>query len=173
MLIDRGALEPAAAHAVVPEQIVVTVTRALAAEEDMRPRLLRAFRRLEGEQPAVADFLATELSAFEAASTQALAYFLFMTVCASFAEAFTTRLAEVTPEDLDRALETLLADGEVRSQTCQAGSFSQDVVAQWQPALMALVQDEIGESRDVPEVDTVLQVLLVVIVALTRAVVEP
>lgn len=170
MLIDRGALEPAPGYSVVPEHVVTSVLREFGAAEDMRPRLARAFRRLEGEQPAVAEFLATELSALEHPGAQALAYYLFVAVCASFSEAFGARLSELTEADLDLALETLLADGEVRSQVCAAGSFSQDVVAQWQPALMGLAHAEISAAHDQPELDTVLQVLLVLVVALTRAV---
>lgn len=173
MLIDLGALEAAPSYATVPEHVVLRVVRGLAADDDARPRLDRVFRKLESEQPVIAEFLASELAAFEDASTQAIGYFLFLSACASFSEAFGPRLGEVAESDLDRALETLLADGEVRSQRCLAGSFSQDVVARWQPALMALVQDQIADSGDAPEVDTVLQVLLVLVVALTRAVGEP
>lgn len=173
MLIGRGALEAAPGYAVVPEHVVLGVVRGFGADRDARPRLERVFRRLESEQPTIAEFLGCELSALEDPSTQALGYFLFLSTCAAFTEAFGSRLDEVGERDLDAALETLLADGEVRSQSCPAGSFSQDVVAQWQPALMALANDQIAESGDAPEVDTVLQVLLVLVVALTRAVGEP
>jgi hypothetical protein len=171
MLIDKGALERVPAFAVVPEPVVIGVLRELSAE-DMRPRLDRVFRRLENEQPALAGFLASELSALETGAGQALGYFLFLAVCSAFREAFGARIGPLTDADLDAALDTLLADGEVRSQTCPAGSYSQDAIAQGQPALMRLVHAEIADADDAPESDTVLQVVLVLIVALTRAVGE-
>jgi hypothetical protein len=173
MLIDHGALEPAPGYAVVPEQVVLAVVRELGDDDLLRARLEREFRRLEAEQPMLADMLSSELTGMDRAAGQALAYYLFLTVYAAFREAFGARLGEVSDLDLDGAIETLLADGEVRSQTCIAGSFSQDVVALWQPAVMRLVQVEIDAARDAADADPVLQVLLVLIVALTRAVAGP
>jgi hypothetical protein len=173
MLIGQGALEPAASHAVVPEHVVAAVLRDLGDDELLRARLDREFRRLESEQPILADMLAAELSGMDGAAGQALVYYLFLAVCAAFRETFGARVGEVTDPDLDRAIETLLADGEVRSQTCIARSYSEDVVAVWQPALMRLVQAELDGARDGAQVEPVLQVLLVLIVALTRAVAGP
>jgi hypothetical protein len=170
MLITRGALEPGPGYAVVPEHVVTAVLRELGGDDGLRGRLDRAFRRLESEQPALAGFLSTELAHLDTPSAQTAAYFLFLTVCTAFRDTFGQRLAAVAERDLDGALQSLLADGEVRSQMCPARSYSQDVLAQWQPALMRLVHAEIDESRGAAEVDTVLQVLLVLIVTLTRAV---
>jgi len=172
MLIGHGALEPAPGYAVVPEHAVLAVLRELGDDDLLRSRLDREFRRLEAEQPTLADMLSSELTGMDPAG-QALAYYLFLTVCASFREAFGARLGEVGDLDLDRAIETLLADGEVRSQTCIAGSYSQDVVALWQPAVMRLVHAEIDAARGAADADPVLQVLLVLVVALTRAVAAP
>jgi len=173
MLIGQGALEPAPGYTVVPEQVVLAVVRELGDDDLLRVRLDREFRRLEAEQPTLADMLSSELSDMDGAAGQALAYYLFLAVWAAFREAFAARLGEVGDLDLDRAIETLLADGEVRSQTCIAGSYSQDVVALWQPAVMRLVQTEVDAAREASDADPVLQVLLVLIVALTRAVAEP
>jgi hypothetical protein len=172
MLIGHGALEPAPGYAVVPEHSVLAVLRELGDDDLLRTRLDRQFRRLEAEQPTLADMLSSELTGMDAPG-QALAYYLFLTVCAAFRDAFGARLGEVGDIDLDRAIETLLADGEVRSQTCIAGSYSQDVVALWQPAVMRLVHAEVDAAREAADADPVLQVLLVLIVALTRAVAAP
>lgn len=171
MLIGHGALEPAPRHAEVPEHVVLTVLRELGDEDGLRARLDREFHRLEAEQPTLADLLSSELTGVEDAGAQALAYYLFLVVTAAFRDAFGARLALVSDLDLDQAIETLLADGEVRSRTCIAGSYSQDVVALWQPALMRLVQAELDAAHDAP-VDAVLQILLVLVVALTRAVTQ-
>lgn len=170
MLIGHGALEPAPRHAEVPDHVVLAVLRELGDDDGLRARLDREFRRLEAEQPTLAEMLSSELTGLEEAAAQALAYYLFLAVCAAFREAFGLRLGPVSELDLDAAIETLLADGEVRSRTCIAGSYSQDVVALWQPAVMRLVNAEIDAAQAAAHVDPVLQVLLVLIVALTRAV---
>jgi hypothetical protein len=173
MLIGHGALEPAPRFAEVPEHVVVAVLRELGDDDGLRARLDREFRRLEVEQPTLADMLSSELSGLDEAAAQALAYYLFLVVCGAFRDAFGARLGLIGELDLDRAIETLLADGEVRSRTCMAGSFSQDVVALWQPALMRLVHAEIDAASTAVQADPVLQVLLVLLVALSRAVVQP
>jgi hypothetical protein len=173
MLIGHGALEPAPRFAEVPEHVVLAVLRDLGDDDGLRVRLDREFRRLEVEQPTLADMLSSELSGLYDGAAQALAYYLFLIVCGAFRDAFGARLGLVGELDLDRAIETLLADGEVRSQTCRAGSFSQDVVALWQPSLMRLVHTEIDAARTTVQADLVLQVLLVLLVALSRAVAQP
>jgi hypothetical protein len=173
MLIGHGALEPAPRFAEVPEHIVVTVLRELGDDDGLRARLDREFHRLEVEQPTLADMLSSELSGIEEAAAQALAYYLFLVVCGAFRDAFGARLGLIGELELDQAIETLLADGEVRSRTCMAGSFSQDVVALWQPALMRLVHAEIDAASAAVQADPVLQVLLVLVVALSRAVAQP
>src|SRR5262245_8706111 len=174
MLIAVGALEPSPSYAVVPEDVVDAVLRELGAGQRRRGDLDRMLRCLEDEQPALAAFLTDELAELTGAATQALGYYLFLAVCAAFRSAFGPRLSTIAQADLERALELLLADGEVRSRTCPAGSFSQDRVACLQPALMDAVMDELDLAQSAHgaplDVDTILQVLLVQVVALTRAV---
>ena len=191
MLIAAGALEPSPPYAVVPEHVVASVLRDLGLGRRRRGELDRVFRKIEEQQPALAAFLTDELAEFETPATQALGYYLFLAVCSAFRSAFGERLSVLSQADLERALDLLLADGEVRSRICPAGSFSQDRVACLQPALMDAVMAELdlahaalaklgpkgdaadraGEPAQPPiDVDTILQVLLVEIVALTRAV---
>lgn len=184
MLIAEGALERVPAYAVVPEHVVDAVMRELRGGAGQRGGLDRAFRALELEQPALAAFLAEELADLQSPAAQALAFYLFLAAGSAFRSAFGARLHAISERDLDGALDLLLADGEVRSQTCPAGSFSQDRVACLQPALMDALLEELeighaalaksgsGAGPDAPEseVDPILQVLLVQIVALTRAV---
>lgn len=184
MLIAEGALERVPAYAVVPEHVVDMVLRELRVGAGQRSHLERAFRSLEIEQPALAAFLAEELADLQAPAAQALAFYLFLAAGAAFRSAFGARLHAISERDLDGAVDLLLADGEVRSQTCPAGSFSQDRVACLQPALMDALLEELelghaalatggsepGPASPETEVDPILQVLLVQIVALTRAV---
>lgn len=171
MLIQPGALSPVPSYASVPPQAVAAVLQRLTAVASMQQPLDRAFRRLEAEQPELAGFIAGELSELEQPEAQALGYFLFLLVFLAFEEAFGRRLRRLEAEDLDAAIECLVADGEVRSQTCPAGSYSEDVVAVGQPALMDMLRGEIKAAAErIPEVDPILQALLVEVVALTTAV---
>jgi hypothetical protein len=171
MMIQPGALAAVPSYAAVPAQAVAAVLQRLTGAGSLQQPLDVAFRRLESEQPELAGFIAGELSELEQAEAQALGYFLFLLVFMAFDEAFRPRLRRLDGEDLDRALELLVVDGEVRSQTCLAGSYSEDVVAVGQPALMDTIRGEIKAAAErVPEVDPILQALLVEVVALTAAV---
>jgi hypothetical protein len=187
MLIAVGALEMVPPYAVVPEHVVEAVLRDLRAGAGQRNVLERTFRSLENDQPALAAFLASELADLRAPAAQAVAFYLFLAVSSAFRSAFGTRLHAIAESDIEGALDLLLADGEVRSQTCPAKSFSQDRVACLQPALMDALMDELdlahaafekgacranaGDDEAAPsEVDPILQTLLVQVVAMTRAV---
>ena len=171
MWIQAGALAPTPGYAVVDKNAVAQVLRRLTAGDLLEPRLHASFRLLEREQPSLASFVADELSMLETSAGQALSYFLFLVAFLSFREAFGPRLGAVTQDDLDAALDQLVADSEVRGHTCGAGSYSEDVVAAAQPALMSLVQGEIELAPEgTGDLDAALQALLVHIVALGRAV---
>ena len=171
MLIQPGALSPVPSYAAVPAQAVAAVLQRLTAAGSLQQPLDSAFRRLESEQPELAGFIAGELSELEQPEAQALGYFLFLLVYLAFEDAFARRLRKLEPEDLDSALEQLVADGEVRSQTCPAGSYSEDIVAVGQPALMDTIRGEIKAAAErIPEVDPILQAILVEVVALTNVV---
>jgi hypothetical protein len=171
MWIQAGALAPTPGYAVVDKDAVARVLRRLTADDELTPRLEAAFRVLEAEQPALASFLGEELSELENQAAQALSYFLFLVAFLSFREAFGPRLARVTHEDVEIALDHLVADSEVRDRTGCAGSYSQDVVAAAQPALMSLVMGELDMAPEGSgDLDPLLQALLVQIVALTRCV---
>jgi hypothetical protein len=171
MWIQAGALAPIPCYAVVGEDVIAAVLRRLTADAALQQRLDAAFRLVEAEQPALAGFLATELSSLGAQPAQALCYFLSLCTFLAFREAFGARLGSLVQDDLDSALEQLVADGEVRSASCKHGSYSEDVIAIGQPALMRLVHTEIDLAPEgADDLDPVLQALLVQLVALTHAV---
>jgi hypothetical protein len=171
MWIQAGALAATPDYAVVGKDAVAQVLRRLTAGDLLEPRLKAAFHLLEREQPALAGFVADELSMLEAPAGQALGYFLFLVAFLSFREAFGPRLGAVAQDDLEAALDQLVADSEVRGRTCLAGSYSEDVVAAAQPALMSLVHGEIELAPEgAGDLDPLLQASLVQIVALSRTV---
>jgi hypothetical protein len=173
MLIQAGALNPVPRWAAVPERAVTDALRQLTEDAGMQPRLDAAWRRLEVEQPDLSAFVAEELSELEQPQAQALGYFLFVLVYVAFVEAFGRRLRELGGDELEGALAQLLADGEVRGAACRFGSYSEDAIALGQPALMALVRGEVEEAaQQQTDVDSIMQVALVEIVALSAAVLE-
>src|SRR5215510_11660734 len=120
MWIQAGALAPVPSYAVIADEALKSVVQRFADHAALQRRLDDGFRQLEREQPALARFLSLELHELELQPAQALAYFLFLLVFMAFREGFGTRLREIGDEDIETALEQLLADGEVRSRTCPA-----------------------------------------------------
>jgi hypothetical protein len=171
MLIQKGALSTVPRYAVLAEDAVARVLPPLADQTVLQQELDASFRQLEAEQPALAAFLADELNEFELPAAQALAYFLFLLVFRAFREGFGARLPAVAEREVEQALQRLLADGEVRSRTCIANSYSEDMVALNQPALMRVIQAELEHAPDeAGELGPIMQALLVEILALTHAV---
>jgi hypothetical protein len=171
MWLQAGALQPVPSYAVVGHDDVAAVLVRLTSESGLEDRLDVAFKLLEQEQPSLASLLSGELSSLDQQAGQALLYFLFLVVFLSFRAAFGRRLATISQQDIGVALERLVLDGQVRSQACAANSYSEDVIALSQPALMRLVHDEVRHApEDAGDVDPILQTSLVQILALTHAV---
>ena len=144
----------------------------------LRVALDRAFLSMEQRQPAIASFVAHDLADIEEPAAQAIGYYLAVLVVGAFEEAFGRRLGRVELSDLNGALDCLIVDGEVRGSS--AGFYSEDALALGQPALIKLLRAEIqrtrpaadgGEAEQPGQLDTFYETLLVMIVALTQAVV--
>ena len=171
MLIQKGALAEVPSYAVLAEEALARVLSPLSDHGALQENLDAAFRQLEREQPELATFLSDELTELGPQTAQALAYFLFLLVFRAFRDHFGARLPEVSAGEIEAALQRLLTDGEVRSQTCIAQSYSEDMVALGQPALMRVIQAELEQAPDdAGELSPIVQTLLVEIIALTHAV---
>jgi hypothetical protein len=171
MWIQAGALQPVPSYAVVGADDLAAIVLLLAADADLKHKLAEAFRRLEHEQPALADLLSGELSALEEPAAQAQLYFLFLAAYMAFRAAFGPRLSSIEASDLGSIIERLVVDGEVRSQACPEQSYSEDMIAIGQPALMRFVYGELEDSKeDLGDTGPILQVLLAEVLALTHAV---
>ncbi|MGD8858535.1 MAG: hypothetical protein PVI30_00885 [Myxococcales bacterium] len=170
MFVQRVALEAVPSYAIVDRTVITETLRSLNAG-DLREELDRTFRRLEIQQPALAEFVSAELGHIEGATGQALAYFLFLVVYLCFEDAFGQRLGRVVDEDVDSGLQRLITDGELRRSTCGGESYSEDAIALGQPALMTLVNEECDRAADAtPDVDRIFESLLVEVLVLTQAV---
>jgi hypothetical protein len=169
------------AHAIVDEHSVEAIEESLGdGQESLQDTLDRGYAELDRKQPALAGWLADEVSDRADELVQSLGYFLAVTVYLAFAEAFPRRLREVDGGNLQMALDTLAADEELRANDPQEILDSDDVVAMGQPALLAFVQhhleqaiEQAGESMDLMDLDRVYRAVLVEVIALSHAVESP
>ncbi|HKP55995.1 MAG TPA: hypothetical protein VJV78_04720 [Polyangiales bacterium] len=178
MFVEPCALPPVPDYARVDDDILNNVrARLIGGAGTVRSALDRAFRAMERRQPAIASFVAHDLADIEGPAAQGVGYYLAVLVVDAFEEAFGGRLGCVELSDLHGALDCLIADGEVRVSS--ASFYSEDALALGQPALMKLLRAEIertlpaadGGKEDPSQLDTFYETLLVLIVALTQAVV--
>lgn len=178
MFIPQVALEPVPDHAEVEQDALTAVLRRMTASQGaLRGTLEDGFRALEREQPALSEFLSAELAQLEHPAAQTLSFFLFVVVYLAFTDAFGPRVQPVSAAELDSTLCRLIADGELRHSGVAKESYSEDLVALGQPALMRLLREEIDRAiEQVPDrnawksVDPLYEVLLVEILVLSHAV---
>jgi hypothetical protein len=171
MFVQPVALEAVPSYAVVERPVLVDALQELTGEGDLRGRLDGVYRRLEHQQPALAELIGAELSEVEGPAGQALLYFLFLLVYLAFDRAFPARVQAVDAQDLQTALARLIADGEVRESHCPARSYSEDAIAQGQPALMGLSNRELNRAGpDTPGLDAIFEALLLEVLVLSHAV---
>lgn len=181
MFLRKAALRPVPTHAIVDEQSVEAIEETLGdAEESLQQTLDRGYAELDRKQPALAGWLADEVSERADELVQSLGYFLAVTVYLAFAEAFPRRLREVDGGALQMALDTLAADEELRANDPSEILESDDVVAMGQPALLAFVQHHLeqalaqaGDDMDLTDLDRVYRAVLVEVIALSHAVESP
>jgi hypothetical protein len=181
VFLRKAALRPVPSHAVVGDQAVESVEETLGdAQDALQNALDRGYAELDRKQPALATWLADEVSGRHDELVQSLGYFLAVTVYLAFAEAFPRRLREVDDGGLQMALDTLAADEELRANDPSEILDSDDVVAMGQPALLAFVQhhldqalEQAGTELDLADLDRVYRAVLVEVIALSHAVESP
>lgn len=165
-------------YAVVDEDSVDAIERALAeADGELQDLLDAGYQDLDEEQPALAAFLASEVSRRQAEIAQSVGYFLAVAIYLAFREAFEDRLLTVDDDALRAAAETLAADEELRASDPNEVLESDDVVAMGQPVVVRFLQHHLQEAvsqsqndSDLEDLDRIYRALLVEIIALTHAV---
>ncbi|MEY4582315.1 MAG: hypothetical protein RL701_7018 [Pseudomonadota bacterium] len=177
MFVDRVALQLVPDYARITPDVVDAELSKLLYETNGLERALRAgYRAMEARQPCLATYVAHELSELPLPRLQALGYFLSVFVFRVFNDTFTTRLACVQLSDINRTLERLVADGELRSEWVRGTTYSEDAIAVSQPALMNRLRAEVdrvvNEEPDVAgdALDQFYESLLVMVLVLTHAV---
>jgi len=181
MFVQQVALGRMPAHALVEQAAIATVLKRMAGDGPTLQRELdQGFRRMELRQPDLAAFLVDELSHVTEPAVQTLSYFLFVVIFEAFEEAFGARVGVIPDAELQQLARRLLTDGELRSSGQLGDSYSEDLVAMGQPALVHLIRqevhrviDEVRERPDWQEAEPLYEAILLEILALSHAVAPP
>ena len=177
MFVQSVALEAIPEYArVAPTVLTSVLSRMLADPDALTLALDDGFRAMESRQPCLAEFVSGELAVIDGPKISAVGYFLAVLVYLAFEEAFGDRLGRVQNNDVLQTLDRLVTDGELRSQSTDGASYSEDAIALGQPALIALLRSEVDRAlEDAPNtaserIDALYEMLLVELLALTRVV---
>lgn len=178
MFVQPVALHPIPAHARVDQTAITNVLERMSGgHAALQGALDGGFRRMELRHPALADFVAEELSLLSGSAPQTLGYFLFVVVYLAFHQEFGERLGPLSEDALSLTRARLLTDGELRDAGTAGDSYSEDLVAVGQPALVRLLRTEIDRAlseapgnADWREAEPPYEALLVEILGLTSAV---
>ena len=181
VFLRKAALRPVPSWAVVDEVALDSLEAELGEDdENLQTALDAGYRDMDRLQPALAEFLAHEVSSQPDELAQSVGYFLAVVVYLAFKEAFPTRVAGVDPAELKLALETLAVDEQLRAEDPSEIFESDDVVAMGQPALVSYVQHhfdealvQAGPEADLDAFDVVYRAVLVEVIALSHAVRAP
>jgi hypothetical protein len=169
MFVEPVALDVVPAYARIAQSVVdVVIKRVGRVAPDVDKLLAGSFRRMEQRQPALATFVAYELSELASQALQSVAYRLCVVVFSAFEEAFGPRVGRVELSDINRALSRLVADSELRSVWVPGNTYSEDAIAIGQPALVACLRSEPALEWD--NLDRFYESLLAMVVVMTQAV---
>ena len=178
MFVEPVALEKPPAFAQVDQPTIVNVLLRLSGEQrPLQEELQSAFLLLERGQPALAEYLTAELSEIDRPAAQALTYFLSLVIYLAFEEAFPGRVSPIGATEVRRTLGRLLLDGELRHGGAAGETYSEDLIALGQPALVQMIRSEVDsalaqatEATAYEDVDPMVEMLLLEILLLSHAV---
>lgn len=177
MFVEPVALGAVPPYARVAQTAVDAVVKRIYRGATGLDRALAAgFRLMEQRQPALAAFVAYELSELLSQALQAVAFRLSVLAFHAFEEAFGPRLGRIELRDINRALSCLVADSELRSECVRGNTYSEDAIALGQPALVACLRGEVERAiAKAPELewenlDRFYESLLAMVLVMTHAV---
>lgn len=177
MFVEPVALDVVPSYARIAQSVVDAVIRRVGrVARDVDKLLAGSFRRMEQRQPALATFVAYELSELASQQLQSVAYRLSVLVFSAFEEAFGARVGRVELSDINRALSRLVADSELRSVWVPGNTYSEDAIAIGQPALVACLRAEVERAvasqpgLEWDNLDRFYESLLAMVVVMTHAV---
>jgi hypothetical protein len=178
--LQRAAIRPVPAFAVVEEPAIAEVENVLDEQGQLEGALDHGYRDLDRTQPRLATFLSEEIAARSDEVAQSLGYFLIVAVYLIFREAFPTRLAEIDEDALAAAVGSLETDEALRAEASDEVLETDDVIAMGQPAVLDFIQQHLqealavaGEKADLDQLDDVYRAVLVEVIALSQCVEAP
>ncbi len=150
----------------------------------LQDRVESSFDDLDRKHPALATLISAAIANIHDETAQSLGYFLTVAVWEFFYRAFGERLATVDADAVRVVQEALDVDQEWRRTHAIEPLESDDVIALQQPHVMQFVRaqldstlapqdDDDGDEVAIDCVDTVYEMILVVVMALSRAVMAP
>lgn len=178
----RGtAIRPVPSYARVDEASLEAVRQRLSEDdEEARSQLDSAFDRFERSQPALASYVGDALSEPLDETALALGYFLTLAVWLGFEKAHGEHIEEVSLESVQATEELVELDEELRRTDPTEALDTDDVIAMEQPQLLEFVHEHVdgtleahAEDVDVDDIHAIYRVVLVEILALSYAVMEP
>jgi hypothetical protein len=177
MFVEPVALDVVPAYARIAQSVVdIVVKRTGRRVGDVDKSLACSFRQMEQRQPALAAFVAYELSELSSQPLQTVAYRLCLLVFGAFEEAFGPRVGKIELRDINLVLSRLVADSELRSAWVPGNTYSEDAIAVGQPALVPCLRAEVERavstqpSLQWENLDRFYESLLAMVVAMTNAV---
>lgn len=181
MWVRRSAIKPVPRFARVPASAVAAVRALLSGSSEQRRAFVRErLDRLNLAHGGLARYLQSRWQPALDAAALELGHLLAVAVYLAFEATPGLRLRAVTEDSVAAADASLAADEELRQSDTMDALDSEDIVAIEQPALVAFVNEHVGNTLeqhagaiDVDHVAIVFRASLVAILALSHAVCAP
>ena len=153
---------------------------------EARAELDEAFARFEQTQPQLADRITAVLGRDLDETALALGYFLAISIWLAFERRFDRRLGEVTADALQATDDAVTLEEELRASHAEEPFDLDDVVALEQPGVLTFVHEHVeaaldttarfergdgDEDVDEDDVDLIYRTILVLVLALSHAVI--
>ncbi len=183
MWVRGVAIRPVPSYAVIDRGVLERVERELADDcDEARAELDEAFARFEHTQPHLADRVTSVLARPLDETALALGYFLVIAIWLAFERRFEVRLGEVTRDALEATDAAVALEEELRANHVEEPLDLDDVIALEQPGVLTFVHEHVEAALDttsvrdeadvdVDDVDQIYRTILVLILALSHAVV--
>jgi hypothetical protein len=185
--VRGAAIRPVPSYAVIDRGVLERVERELADDGlEARAELDEAFARFEQTQPYLADRITAVLGRDLDETALALGYFLAISIWLAFERRFDMRLGEVTADALQATEDAVALEEELRTGHAEEPFDLDDVITLEQPGVLTFVHEHVeaaldttarlerGDDEtevDVDDVDLIYRTILVLVLALSHAVV--
>ncbi len=181
MWVRRAAIRPIPTFAQIPEHVLHHFEDLLVENyPDTREFVDQSFSKLEGNQPALFEYVMKILNRDLDQFALALGYFLSLATWFSFDHLFGDTLCAITPMELAGVRESLQLDEQLRLADPLESLDTDDVIAIEQPHLLHFIQEHLSalmenstDEMDLDHVHEIYQMILTEVLALSYAIKPP